>query len=454
MTNKEVSMKTKALSLLVSPIIALSIFASAAFGQSCSSDEGMLLGPGQGISLSQITFAFDDESNTEPSASGQADVNVPQLTTATLLSSGFINIVTAAGWVGQNLPILPGYPYSDISTRFNLTVDPGTVVPSLNAAICYSPDPFSTAPTDPPNQIFPVGSTTYNAQGKCPGNTEGAACGIKTDPPPPAIEIKFLGGLFSFFYQPNHPNLQAADNQCAPAAFANNFTWLKTTYGTAIPDPNVVGLRNIQNKNALVGKLDMTFWSGPDYPPADPKDPCGKVAGRYADMTQGLFGRLDGCAVTSYWETIGSMTYLISNNLTLKYYHQGTSGRFDGTQNIVLGSLSSIGKGQYVDPQFIFNEIKDGAAIEGGFQYDEGGHEVSIVGAGSILGAPFILYVSDHEQTPVDLTDTQGAGDVDFSYLCQPGRGEDQACVPDPTQASPYAEEEGGTLTDIIMQHP
>ncbi len=278
-------MKGRMLSLTVAAIIALSTFAPVAFGQSCSSDNGMLLSPGQGVSLSQITYSFDGVSGTEPSATGSVDANVPQL--RMLMSSGFINIVTSAGWVTQNLPImsLSDYAYDGISTDFNLGVSAGTTVEKLFAAICYSPDPFPEAPSDPPDQEFDVASAGYNAQGECPDGSEGAACLVSADPPPPAIGIVFPGGLFSFFAQPNHDNLQTADNQCAPAAFANNFTWLKTTYGTPIPDPNVVGLRNIQNNNALVGKLDMTFWSGPDNPPGRTK--CGSIVGRYAELDQG-----------------------------------------------------------------------------------------------------------------------------------------------------------------------
>ena len=46
---------------------------------------------------------------------------------------------------------------------------------------------------------------------------------------------------------------------------------------------------------------------------------------------------------------------------------------------------------------------------------------VNVVGAGWILGAPWIAHVSDHVQSdldlPPDLKDNEGAGTVDFTFL-------------------------------------
>ena len=438
-------MKRRMSSLFVATIIAMFTFTPAVFGQTCS----VVVPDDNGVALSQITFLFH-VSGIEPSATGEVDVNVPELIAKTGMSSGFINIVTSGtGWVVQNLPILPSYPYKDISTRFNLSVSPGTKVSSLIAAVCYSSGPLMDAPTGGTFLSYLVGSIGYNAQGRCPGDYKDTGCLITADPSPPAISIKFPGGLLYAAYQTFHENVQAADNQCVPAAVANNFTWLKTIYGTPIPDANDPGLRNIQKNEKgnipLVGNLDMTMWSQDE------------IAGRYANVTDGSQGRVQGNAVDAYYQALGYMTYLQGHNiLNLTLEHQGTSGQFTGANNYIFGKLTTTGQGAIVDPTYIIDQISGGSAVSGGIDYPGGGgHEVSIIGAGTILGAPFILYVSDHLQTPNDPTDTMGTGEIDASFLCQPNRGKDDPCMPDPTKASPVAEQEShGVLNDVMTQRP
>ena len=46
---------------------------------------------------------------------------------------------------------------------------------------------------------------------------------------------------------------------------------------------------------------------------------------------------------------------------------------------------------------------------------------VNVVGAGTILGVPWIAHISDHDQSdtdlPPDLRDNRGTGFVDFTFL-------------------------------------
>ena len=49
-------------------------------------------------------------------------------------------------------------------------------------------------------------------------------------------------GPYRVCLQSNHPNVQAAAMQCAPAGVANSLDWLRIQYGIAVPHANVKGL--------------------------------------------------------------------------------------------------------------------------------------------------------------------------------------------------------------------
>ncbi|MGB7554097.1 MAG: hypothetical protein WBM04_06970 [Candidatus Korobacteraceae bacterium] len=426
-------MKRRMSFLYLATIIAPFIFLPTVFGQQVYCPQsGIPLLPNQGVTFSQVTYSFKNVLGNGPSGTGQVDVSVPDLIAITGQSSGFINIVTPAGWVTQNLPILPGYPYEDVSTTFDLGTSDGIAVSQITALLCYTPDALMESPGGPITAIFSVGSVGFNAQGQGP-NLDAAP------PPPKARSVVFPGGLFSVALQPNHQNVQAADNQCGPAAVANNFTWLKTTYGTPIPDMNVLGLRG-NPANSLVGQLDLTM-------------------GRTART------RADGDILKVLPQLQGLMQYLKNNNiLNLTLKHQGTSpfgDGFTGGANVAFATLTSTGQGKIVSPQFIFNEVLGNSAVE----YGDMRHVMDVVGAGSILGAPFILYVSDHLQTACSvkpcppnkfINDDKGTEYVDFSFLCQAGRGQNDACIPDPAKqpVAVYGSQDGAAAVNVFTQRP
>ncbi len=390
-------MKSRTLSLVIASIVVL--FASWASAQECFGDwQG--LPSGAGVTFSQITYSYSG-SNGFPSGAGQITVNAQQLASYTGMSSGFINVVGDAGWLVIDLPVLQGLP--TMSTTFSLSVANGTRVTDLEAFVCYSPDPVSQAPrynnslsyTD-----FSVGSTSYNAD-------------ITGAPPPPLIGFTFPGGQTYFSCQNNHQNVQAANNQCVPASVANNFQWLQDTYNIGVPDMNIPGLRDAQNANSIVGHIDMDSWS------------CDGIAGRWADLSNGaLSGRLDGHGVPAYYHLIGAMQYLSDNNIQLNLKHQGLSFgcfgfNFSGAQNYALGNEVSIGQGAVVQPDFIYNELAAGRAVEWWVAGGWGAHAEDIICAGRILGVPFVIRISDHLQTDQDPGDNQGTDSLDFSLLWQ-----------------------------------
>jgi len=394
-------MKTRIQSFLASTTIALFFLASAAVAQDCASQGGVIVHPGQGVEFSQVSYSFDEvlaNVGLQPSSTGEVDVDTSQL--QTIMSSGFVNVVTDAGWVTQNLPILAtDNDAYDISTTLNLNIAAGSPLSSLNATVCYSSQSLtqiSSAAFD----TFTVGSTEYSAEGI--GDQ-----GMDFIPPPPPI-----GGLTfdshapdKSYMQPLHSadatDVQTADNQCAPASVANSFAWLNLRWNVPIPDANILGLRDTV-AGSLVGELDMDMQS-PD-PKRYPKSCANDQPGRWA------FDRAKGFGTPALSQLRGSLWYLSDNNiLNLTLKHQGLSpfscDGFNGAANVNFKGLVSTGQGTKVDPTFIYNEVRNDSAVEydgvwyNRFAQPAGGHAMDIVGAGTTKNRAWIYYVSDHLQT-------------------------------------------------------
>jgi len=431
-------MKSRFVSLFAGVVIAVFGFVSVAVAQDCASQGGIVVSPGQGVTFSQVSYSFADAYDAN-SSTGQVDINVPQLSAQ--MANGYINVLTNAGWVAQNVPIVPGFSsfgYTYVSTTFNLNVQPGTPVSSLSAEVCYSPQPLVQI-GDNNFSTFTVVYVSYNGEGVGDLNLSQAP-----DPPQVAGMQFDPQGQNQFAMQANHPNVQTAFMQCGPATFANNFSWLNTTWGVPIPDADIKGLR-ASVPGSLVGKMDMNMQSyrtlyGRCY---------GDMVGRWA-LNRGV-----GTGVPVISQVMGSMQYLGKNginNLTLK--HQGQSpfqcDGFTGARNYSIAGLTSTGQGTKVDPNFIINEVTANSAVEydgvwtNGLGQPLGGHVMDIVGAGTTAGRPWIMYVSDHLQTNDDPTDRFGTDKVDFSYL-QPTSGQPKIV---------QGQMNGAYAVAVITQHP
>ena len=72
----------------------------------------------------------------------------------------------------------------------------------------------------------------------------------------PVATVSFNGAApaVTGTYQTGHPNVEAAVNQCAPAAVANSLKWPGVT-----TDPNVAGTSADNPNSSLVGKLDSAM---------------------------------------------------------------------------------------------------------------------------------------------------------------------------------------------------
>ncbi len=337
--------------------------------------------PEQGVSIAQVDFTWADAKFLD-SQTGQVKVDLAALQAATGMPSGYINILTSTGWVVQNLPVLSEFPYPIISTKFDLGAS-GDIT-SLFALIDYSPDPV-TSFTGSPTTLFPVGTTQFNAQGIGPPVTGGPP-----NPPPVGVIAFERGGLMLECWQPGHSNVQTAHNQCAPAAVANSFDWLRLVYGTPIPHPHIPGLGD---DGSLVGQLDVT-------------------------MGRTYRGRRDGDGVNGHQILTGKLTYLANSGIhNLDIKHQSAGGLNVPPGDFEAAGLTSVRVPGNPSPDWIFQQICKGEDVELVYVWDGSGHMVEVVGAGYTLGSPFIYYVSDHFQTDDDTLDQLGTDIVDFSSL-------------------------------------
>jgi len=381
----------RTLRLSCGPLIAIALVALHAQPASAATrtNPGSLLPitvpvmPGQGVAFHQVSYNWD--TSPDPNSQvGEVEVDIATLAASTGQSSGFINVGTSLGWVVQNLPVDSADPDVNIVTKFEISSADGAVVSTLPADVEYSTAPVSSfSPGSMP--AYTVDSTNYNGSGK--GTTP--VSGVQSPPTPGAIT--FQGGpILTVCWQAQHANVQAADNQCGPAAVANSLDWLRTTYQLPVPDPNVMGLRD---NNSLVGKLDLAMNRG--------------------DNTT---TRRSGPGVADNAFLTGKLTYLANNNLGNKVVvnHQARNDEGVGGGDFSAAGLTSHGNGAKPTAAFIQQEICAGEDVELGFIYPGGGgHWVELTGAGSILGVPFVTYKSDHNQAD----DTKGTDKTDFSFL-------------------------------------
>jgi hypothetical protein len=328
--------------------------------------------PGQGVSISQVSFNWP--SNPFPdSPTGVIEVDHATLVAATGMASGYINVAVPSGWIVQNLPIFSGSPYPSISTAFDL--GSSGAISSIPLLVDYSPTPL-TFFSGPPAAAFSVGPTTFSGQGKDAGPFVGPPA------PMPVAVIQFVaGGAFTLCCQPGHPNIEAADNQCGPAACANSLCWLKATYGMTLPDQCGMGLGN---DGSVVGKLDGT-------------------------MTRGFTTRRSGSALSDANFLKGKLTYLSNNNLGLTVDFMGTLDGDPPPGNFTAAGRVGTRKPGNPSAGWILSEICNGEDVELGYTNPKppgGGHWVQVLCAGTILGKPFIVHSSDQDQT----SDTKGTG--------------------------------------------
>ncbi|MCC6679307.1 MAG: PEP-CTERM sorting domain-containing protein [Phycisphaeraceae bacterium] len=354
----------------------------------------LTISPGQGVTIDQVDLRGGADSSI-----GQITIDRSLLNLTTSMSSGFVNVYDGSNWVVQNLPVfdLLQSDANTISTNFNFTgAADGLNISGASLSIDYSaaPTTFYTGPLS----SWSVGNVD-NAVG---GGADPVS-GYRAGPDLSDVIFNFSApGLGGLVYQFGHPNVQAARNQCAPAAVANSLTWLKNTQGLAVPDPNNPGIRTDNPNNTLVGKLEQA-------------------------MNRNVTSRTVGDGV---WPLDGKLKYLndtgLDANLDVKHVGgganntaggDGAGGTLDGDDDYTAHGVTSEGQGA-LTWAWIQNELANGEDVELEFYYVNGGaHYVEVTGAGTILGVPFITHVSDQAQTDVDANDNKGTDKVQFDFL-------------------------------------
>ncbi|MGA2443615.1 MAG: PEP-CTERM sorting domain-containing protein [Tepidisphaeraceae bacterium] len=400
---------------------------------------------GQGVTFQQVDFDFDNAS-PDISNTGQVSANYSQLSAATGITGGYLNVVNGSGWAVQNVPVNPTMPNMD--TTFNLNTADGTTDTSTNEEVFYSASPLTSAPSASATN-FSVTADSYNAQG------EGANRGDPLAPPPSGVVSFNALGITKAAIEVGVPNVNTADNQCAPSAIANGLAYLKTTYGLNVPDPNVPGrgalAGTLQNPSQPTGATyaantllvptpptplgpnssTQTFSPAPSPNPFKPANPLpygnyttNEVAGNslvgQMDLLMGrssqnraeYFDQVatpntpnpgttytvedtnDGVVGTNQLK--GLEQYLVNNadaNRVLVQYqnYNGTSVTDPGVAGIAAPANVSVQGTNY-----IYNQILAGNMVKLGYQ----GHATDVIAAGYILGAPWVLLQSDLQQTP------------------------------------------------------
>jgi hypothetical protein len=139
--------------------------------------------------------------------------------------------------------------------------------------------------------------------------------------------------------------------------------------------------------------------------------------------------RRSGSPVDTLVGLRGKLRYIGKNGLAddLVVKHMGLGGGRDISEaatdpegNLVI--VTSMGLGDPVTFAGLFQEICDGEDVELGFLYKGGGgHRVELVGAGTILGVPWVAHTSDYVQSHTDNDDgidnDEGTDRVDFSFF-------------------------------------
>lgn len=357
------------------------------------------VGEAEGVRLQQLDVRL--RTITVPASStGLVEIDAIRLRSRTGISSGYLNVATARGWVVRNVPVESdtSYPYGKLAARFHLGVANGTPVRTIEAAIDYSPTLLTTfsgprsAQAVTPRRITPTGGG-------------GGGSGAERAPDPPEFDdIVFGGGPGpgdEFWLQLDHPNVEAASFQCVPMSVANSLQFLSDTTGLRLPHAHKPGLSPdvSSGDNSLVGQLEKAMGR----PVTD------RSTGGNTDYGLGLAGKL---------------TYLAQNGLSSRVEVTHWTAIADQDRIATVGGVTakSTYKGK-VDLPALLQAAKDGQNCEIDLSYTdrEGGHAIELVGIGRTRGNWWIKHGSDIDQS----SDEEGAGPdgMLFDYLRQDAAG-------------------------------
>jgi hypothetical protein len=362
------------------------------------------------VYLSQVEYS--DDAGTDISPNGQLLINTGDAS----LSGGYINVANSSGtWIVQNMPVVAGMP--DEAAEFPLGTADGTndTGQGMSLSVDVSSSPLISFTPTAPTSVTVSGEDVEDDEG------EGAAANPS---PVSASNLSFsINGQNRIAVDLGVPNVQAANNQCAPAAIANALAWLKANKGLNIPDPNVPGrgalAGTLKNPSAPTGATYATNTLLVPNGGANTSAFAGGVATYQTSETTGdsLVGQLDltmqrtsqnrarfynatgqntNAGVNGQPQVVGTELYLgsVGDAPVVKIDTQGnvvsaTNG------GITSNNLNAAGSTN-VTANFLYNELSAGAAVKVGYT----GHATDLIATGSILGQPWVFLQSDLAQTP------------------------------------------------------
>lgn len=341
---------------------------------------------GQGIEFTQVDFPHDD-SPILNSAVGRMEASLYLLREESGMDTGYLNMVIDGDWHIRNMlvPNANDFPYPQITSNFDLGINEGTDVTSIDATVVFSDTLLSNAPAANPVS-FSVGVTEVSQGGfsEVFGGTNSTS-----DTSPPVMAGISFGDVTNNrqIFQMDHPNIEAAVNQCYPMAIANSLQFLENTTNLDLPHSHVKGLRG---DNSLVGQLGLA-------------------------MNRTATSRTSGSGVNGKPGIQGKMKYLVDNGLQdqIQTRHWGIDGDENVSVTVGQKTATSTGQGTSLNFDTMLDALDGGENCEVGYLFGGGGgHFVDIAAAGYIAGQPFIIEASDLNQRD----DTKGAGKSGFLF--------------------------------------
>lgn len=362
----------------------------------------MDLNSGHGIRIYQINYL--SESPQTNSNTGLLDIDLIALRSATNMEQGYINMLVGDSWKVRNLKIKKEseYPYSHITTPFNLGVEMGTDVSELNASISISAIPLK--------EFSSTGLASYTVEsidymiGGIPDHP------FVAPPSPPKLEDVLFGNptklentlfgsppITDATVQLDHPNIEAAVNQCMPASIANSLQYLEDTTDLEIPHRHRMGLKG---DDSLVGQLDTHT----DRTVED-------------DLDKTVEENRRSAASGGTWGLKGKMSYLATNGLQERVVttHMG-NGEVAGTENVSVTvdgkTATATGLGTSINLITLLDSMREGQDCELVYAWPGGAHAVDAVAVGTFDGESWIVHASDIDQS----SDSRGAGASGFVF--------------------------------------
>jgi len=354
---------------------------------------------GQGVNFYKVTLAFEDETVSD-SGVGQIGVNFLTLRYVTGIESGYLNVSINGKWIFKNFRVAPEneYLYPSVASSFFLDNNTDTQISSYVSYTSSPTDSFSIgaeATYQLTDYTTHIGTDNSDQTGLLTSTNElltmVSSSGQRSNNDNRNTVTTTSGNNWSTV-QYDHPNIEAAQNQCMTASVANSLQYLEDTTTFEVPNNNVAGLKG---DNSLVGQLDT-----------------------FADRN--VTSRRAGSGLMEHKLLTGKLSYLISHGLEnqIKTVYWGSSDLYnDSTSNTVSASVNVNGEmktssaqrgGTDVNFNDIKNQIQNGAdceliydwyRVEGGVLKVKGAHAVDIYAVGETNGKQWIDVLSDMNQS-------------------------------------------------------